>query len=276
MTGWSVEAGALPVAAARQPDLGGPDDRRWTGVWRPPGHAFAAGLVGGQAATVCLAAFEMAVDGLDLGAWLPAALARAVRRRQLSFLAGRLCAERCLRALGAAQTRVGRSPQGIPLWPDGVRGSITHTDAQAHAVAVWSGHWSGIGIDAEPVIRPWAEIAALCCTAHERRHWLSGCLGLDPGLATTLVFSVKEAFYKAVHPLIGRFVDFDEVEVCAWHPERDELRLRPLGHVSDLSAADGAVCRYAWRPGAAGEVRSVVLIARRGEESSPMRDPRIP
>src|ERR687896_741970 len=69
---------------------------------------------------------EGAFGGIDV----PEALRAAVPKRQLHFRAGRFCAMEALRALAPLQRLdgVARGPAGAPEWPDGVTGSITHTD----------------------------------------------------------------------------------------------------------------------------------------------------
>jgi 4'-phosphopantetheinyl transferase EntD len=49
----------------------------------------------------------------------------------------------------------------------------------------------------------------------------------DPRLPG-LMFSAKEAGYKAVHPLVGRFIGFQEAEVEVSWPDRT-LQLRYVG-----------------------------------------------
>ena len=98
-------------------------------------------------------------------------------------------------------------------------------------------------MDSELIVEPEAcgEIERLCCTAQEHTQWASAA---DRGLVVTLIFSAKEALYKAIYPLVRRFVDFHEVEVTAldWH--RGMLTLCPLPG-TDLGQRVGAVsCRF--------------------------------
>jgi enterobactin synthetase component D len=154
---------------------------------------------------------------------VPEALRLAVRKRQIAYVGGRLCAEQALCALGAGITEVGRSKHGAPIWPAGTIGSIAHTGSHAYAAAASSHRQLGVGIDSEFVVPHMFEaIAGVCCTSRERTRWLNE--HREPVLAT-LIFSAKESFYKAIEARVRRFVDFQEVEVVSHDAVRQQLSL---------------------------------------------------
>src|SRR5260370_12098794 len=95
---------------------------------------------------------------------LPQALRYATQKRQREFLAGRWCAEEALQCLGAGSTHVAMAEDRTPIWPDGVVGSITHTDDFAAAAVAWAADIAWVGIDSEQIICPATapDIAALC------------------------------------------------------------------------------------------------------------------
>lgn len=68
---------------------------------------------------------------LQFSVSLPFELTSAVAKRRSEFLAGRLCAAHGLLSIGA-DPEVGRA-DNLPVWPNGISGSISHTDG--HAVA---------------------------------------------------------------------------------------------------------------------------------------------
>jgi len=76
---------------------------------------------------------------------------------------------------------------------------------------------SAIGVDLEHQSKAKGSIAKRVLTQHE-----IGCLGQVPDLEENeevlLRFSLKEALYKAMHPLICQYVGFQEVEA---HPKAD-------------------------------------------------------
>lgn len=100
--------------------------------------------------------------------------------------------------------------RGAPIIPTGMTGSISHKGDVAAAIG---GAATGgfLGIDIERAAAPRLDIAQRILTERERRG-----LPSHPearGRAVTLRFAVKEAIYKAVHPVLRRYVGFTEVEL---------------------------------------------------------------
>jgi 4'-phosphopantetheinyl transferase EntD len=144
------------------------------------------------------------------------ALGRAVEKRRREFTAGRACARLALERLGVPVVAIPSGPHGEPLWPAGIVGSITHCHGYRAAAAARSDAVAALGIDAEPngPLPP----GVLEEVVHGRERDL-----VDAGLAPVpdappvdlprLLFSAKEAIYKAWFPLAGRWLGFEDVEV---------------------------------------------------------------
>jgi 4'-phosphopantetheinyl transferase EntD len=140
-------------------------------------------------------------------------VARAVDKRKQEFALGRTCARRALAALGLPPQPLPSNGDRSVRWPEQVWGSITHADGLCAAVAARRADLAGIGIDAElrgrVTPRLWAHIAS-----PREIAWFEAAR--DAALANeraTLLFSAKEAFYKAQFCLSGSFVNFHEVEL---------------------------------------------------------------
>lgn len=148
--------------------------------------------------------------GLDL-VGLPAWIQHATRSRQLTYLGGRLCAETALLAATGQCEAIATGEGGAPCWPAGATGSIAHTQGHAWAVVGRLDQGHHLGIDSECIVdeNGAQDIVALCCTPWERTRWFPS---MHP-IGATLLFSAKESVYKAIHPIVKRFVDFDEVEM---------------------------------------------------------------
>lgn len=144
---------------------------------------------------------------------LPDDMQRAIPKRRSEYLAGRACAVLALRALNAPEV-VARSGRA-PVWPAGIAGSITHTDHRVVAVAARD--IRGIGVDLEPLMSPRtvAEVGHLLLSPadHAQRP-----AGMDVARFCTLVFSAKEATYKALSPQLADIPDFHEAQVAALTP----------------------------------------------------------
>lgn len=146
----------------------------------------------------------------------PSRIAAAVRKRQAEFFFGRLCAQAALAKLGMIEVQVGIGMSRQPVWPAGVIGSITHCDTIAAAVALPRGRYNGIGIDIEKVVDDAAVIEALRTSAIsslESRYLDQWQSMLGSALPVFLVFSAKESFFKALFNVVGRYFDFDAIEL---------------------------------------------------------------
>ena len=172
------------------------------------------------------------------GIALPEDLSEAVLSRQTAYLTGRLCAGDALGHAGAAERHVSRDHAGLPVWPAGYRGSITHSEALAGAVVANADSCRGIGLDFENIGNPdvAAEIAELVLTDRDRRT-ISDIEAPDFATATILVFSLKESLYKAIYPMLGDDAGFEDAELTRAADGRAVLRLRrrlgltlPEGH----------------------------------------------
>ena len=148
--------------------------------------------------------------------------------RKPTWLAGRVALHAALRDLGIDPGPILTNRRGAPELPDGVTGSISHKRTLAVALAARRYDGLSVGVDLEPVpasppaptepgwdSRP--DISSRVMTPEELAN-----------LATTpepvrrrevvLHFSIKEALYKALNPLIGRYVSFQEASILP-HPD---------------------------------------------------------
>jgi 4'-phosphopantetheinyl transferase EntD len=136
------------------------------------------------------------------------------KKRRREFAAGRLCARKALAELGITNFPLLANPDRAPIWPASVVGSITHTEGGASGycgVAIASRRIAlGLGIDAEPRLPLPAEVLPHVLDGDEKRVTQRAD---EPGVCARLIFSAKEATYKAIHPALGRFLDFPDVHI---------------------------------------------------------------
>lgn len=143
---------------------------------------------------------------------LPQALRAATLNRRSEFLAGRFCAAKAIQALRPDWSgEIGINPDGSPIWPGGLVGSITHTQGFAAAAIATKEICLSIGIDSERAEEAGVLAAAkeIAISADERR--LSARLPVSADEFTLLVFSAKESIYKCLYPLVKRPLDFSDV-----------------------------------------------------------------
>lgn len=134
---------------------------------------------------------------------------RAVAKRRFEYATGRYFARLALEFLGNPPGGVLQGRSRRPLWPDGIVGSISHSNELAFViVSRRDAPFRGIGVDVEKQGRVSKDLEKLVLTSRE----IGRCEG-NPLDAATLTFSAKEAVFKAVNPLAGLMIGFNEVEI---------------------------------------------------------------
>ncbi|MCX7280224.1 MAG: 4'-phosphopantetheinyl transferase superfamily protein [Alphaproteobacteria bacterium] len=121
-------------------------------------------------------------------------VARAAEKRRRDFSLGRSCARAALAPLGHGEAAISMGADGAPQWPSGILGSITHTSRYAAAVAGEANFFLGVGVDAERVGGVTHKLWPRLFNEAEQAH-LAG--RIDADVAATLLFSAKEAAFKA-------------------------------------------------------------------------------
>jgi 4'-phosphopantetheinyl transferase EntD len=137
-----------------------------------------------------------------------AAVARAIPKRRTEFAAGRSAARAAMAEIGLAARAIPQGNDRAPLWPAGLVGSIAHCDACCIAAVAMQEHYAALGVDVEPATPLASDLFEVICTPAERA-WLDD--QPDPGLMAKVIFSAKEAVYKAQYPLTGKMIGFDAV-----------------------------------------------------------------
>lgn len=172
-------------------------------------------------------------------------------KRLADFRAGRHCARAALELLGidGMEIPVGEGRQ--PMWPEGVSGSISHSNGLTGAILAKKVHHSSLGLDIER--RRSVEGTLWKHLFTDKDTSLLRTLGGDSEEWATLFFSLKESFYKLQYPLTGKFLDFAEVSLtpmedgfrAVWNEDvtlPDVLRRHRLGY----RFTDGHVVTYGW------------------------------
>ncbi|MEE9453484.1 MAG: 4'-phosphopantetheinyl transferase superfamily protein [Paracoccaceae bacterium] len=143
---------------------------------------------------------------------LPANLRKAVPKRQAEYLAGRICAHHAMTQLNESATEILSGKDRAPQWPAGYVGSITHNDTSAAAIIGHATHFAGLGIDHEEIMdAATAQKLQSAILSPSEATLQPQALGYTA--FTSLVFSAKEALYKATYPLIGKMFGFHDVSL---------------------------------------------------------------
>lgn len=165
--------------------------------------------------------------GGELFAAEEAMIAKAVEKRRREFAGGRGCAHRALERLGATPGPILGGKRGEPIWPPGVVGSITHCKGYRGSAVARRTDLVAIGIDAEPHA-PLPEGLIADVARPEERGPLAELTRAEPGVHwDRLLFSAKEAVYKAWYPLTERWLGFEDA-VLGFDPDRRSFVARLL------------------------------------------------
>lgn len=159
-------------------------------------------------------------------------------RRVGTFVGGRLSLRRALEKLGVAPGAILTSPRGAPLLPVGVTGSISHKDDIAVAVAAHQRAGEHVGIDLE-VDEPLRVDISRRVLREEERPAVEALEGAARDRRVRVTFALKEAIYKAIDPIVARYVAFDEValDLTDESAPRAILHLDPPAPDFDVSLA---------------------------------------
>jgi 4'-phosphopantetheinyl transferase EntD len=135
----------------------------------------------------------------------------AVAQRRREFSAGRYCARRALVGLGLANVEIPSGQDRAPVWPAGIVGSISHCDGYAMAAVAARSTLFALGIDCELRRRVSVELSPAIVRPDECDG--SGLTADPAGEWRTILFSAKEAVFKAVYQVTQEIVGFDAVQL---------------------------------------------------------------
>ena len=146
-------------------------------------------------------------------------IAHAVPPRRREYAAVRSCARACLARLGYPQVPILPGVGGAPSWPAGVQGSMTHCAGYTAAAVAPLTRIYGIGIDAEPDAPLPDGVLDLIATPAEQHRLAVTQPEPDSPNWDRLLFSAKEAVYKAWFPLVGEWLDHQQAEIHIYPQE---------------------------------------------------------
>lgn len=137
-------------------------------------------------------------------------VANAVAVRQAEFAAGRTCARLALSRLGIPPVPIVAGADRLPIWPQGITGSISHTAAYCGVAVCRANDAQAIGFDAEPEEPLDPELIDTVCLPAERA-WLEAQCESQRGALAKLFFSAKECVFKSQFPTTRTYLEFHDV-----------------------------------------------------------------
>jgi 4'-phosphopantetheinyl transferase EntD len=151
------------------------------------------------------------VTALDHGSLKPTKPGGSARHMERGAAAA--CAQQAVMRLGVIGNYV-RGEKGVPSWPYGVTGAISHKRGLCVAVTTEIAVTPSVGVDIECTGPPLPRTARrlVLCSVKDKRVPSRPYDGAQVDWAR-VVFSVKEAVYKAWYPLREKFLEPDDVSL---------------------------------------------------------------
>lgn len=161
-------------------------------------------------ATIAVAAADPTQPAPAL--WRGEALPNGLAARQREFAAGRHAARVAMAQLGQPVQAIPIGPDRAPIWPGGLIGSITHSATLCLAAVTQAPRL--IGIDLEPA-SPLADDLWDTVLLPDERAALAhvAAAALDAALIAKLIFSAKEAVYKAQYARSKTLFGFEVIHI---------------------------------------------------------------
>lgn len=175
-----------------------------------------------------------------------AAVFRARPSRRREFAAGRAAAHATLKRLGQDRAPLLPDRDRVPIWPPGFIGSISHCDLACCAVSAQRSGVLGVGVDLERATRLEEGVVRLVVDDWERIALASLPIARE-ACWPTIIFSAKEAFYKAYFPFTRTFLSFLDVSMTFTQEKAGEgtFGVRSVcGGLSDILASHPFVGRW--------------------------------
>lgn len=137
-----------------------------------------------------------------------AQLGDVCEKRQAEYAAGRNQARRLIAVLTGTAEPLLAGDYRQPLWPEGIAGSISHSDDFCGVAVARDSTIADLGIDVETFESLDPDVEEFVLTPTE----LKAAKNL-PDWVSKLIFSIKESNYKCCYHRVQAFIDFKQCEV---------------------------------------------------------------
>ncbi len=166
----------------------------------------------------------------------------AGEKRKQEFTAGRMCARLALEELGFTNFPLLIGHDRNPLWPEGIIGSISHTELYCGVAVAKKKDYQSIGIDMELTDRLGKQLWPQIFTPREQ-SWIQNSPDHEHVSWASLFFSAKECFYKYQFPLTNQWVGFEDAEIKV-DVEEGKFNLFLLKDISSLGNIGSSYAGY--------------------------------
>lgn len=128
--------------------------------------------------------------------------------RRLEFAIGRELARHLLAGFGMPGVDLPVGANGAPRWPQGMVGSIAHSDTWCVVAVAPMAVAAALGIDVVPLDQPLDPGLLELIAQPRERAWVLGAGPSRCDLRTRLLFCAKESSFKCLDPATQDRIDF--------------------------------------------------------------------
>jgi enterobactin synthetase component D len=146
------------------------------------------------------------------------------KKRVNEFITGRLCCRKALEKLNYFNFPVLQDHWGLPVFPETVVGSISHSHTQCMVILGETKNYTGIGIDVEELNRLKPSYLTIFCTGEEL-DMLKLFSDRQQLHFATLIFSAKESFYKLMFSMNKAKLNFKDMTCTITGNHKFSIRL---------------------------------------------------
>lgn len=177
---------------------------------------------------------------------IPNRFDKVVRKRKTEFAVGRFLSTLLLEGYGVKTRAIDVGTGGEPIWPDNFIGSISHSEGVTICCVLRLSRFQYIGIDVELALnrKEYLVIANEVLRVEEFKFF-EQC-SIPNEIITTIIFSAKEALFKAIYRDINQNLSFSTFEVVAWDEVNQAIVLKLTRHLAAFFPKGRCFeCKYA-------------------------------
>lgn len=172
---------------------------------------------------------------------------RAVRKRQAEFVAGRFCAKLAMQYLCPANSNSFNLPIGEyrePVWPEHFGGSISHNNTSAISIVNLLEDNINYGIDIENIMTLEISDNIRDQIFNHSEHDFLIRNGIASNLATTIIYSAKEAIFKCLFPIVKKYFAFEDARLVSFDGKRLTFKISNNVHLFNNLVVRYVDCQF--------------------------------
>ncbi|MWP63016.1 enterobactin synthetase component D [Gilliamella bombicola] len=156
-------------------------------------------------------------------------------KRRKEFICGRVCTRYLLNKLHYENINLPTlNTDGTPMWPQGIIGSISHTQKMIAVCICSTFYYAAVGIDIETIMNIQQSNAVIELTFNEPEFFENrpkSMFNYNRELYSTIIFSAKESIFKAIYQSSGCYFDFKNI--CLINYNNNILSFKIMSTISE-------------------------------------------